>query len=229
MRRLSSFVAATMVASTASVTRPFGGRGVRARKLLRVVQQHNSAAAAAADARMFVVDGEPVGRVLDNSARLLRRFGDVFEVSEAAVTLSERAGATVEERSASVAACLATLRSEGVCPLLEGWRDESFAIRSSFHSKPSLVVERAAAGLFGCPAYGVFVNGCGASTASPLWLCVLRHTHSQPPCSLGRYITSPTGPNEDGEPTALWLGRRSEQKPTWPGLLDCVSGACLFI
>ena len=76
-------------------------------------------------------------------------------------------------------------------PMLAGWRDEAFAVRSSFHAPPMLHVERAAAGLFGVPAYGVFVNGYTVGAR--------------------------------GEPCALWLGRRSLSKPTWPGLLDCLA------
>jgi hypothetical protein len=41
------------------------------------------------------------------------------------------------------------------------WRGgrEQFTIRPPFFAPAELTVERAAAGLFGCPAYGVFVVG----------------------------------------------------------------------
>jgi hypothetical protein len=170
-----------------------------AKKLLHVVRSHNSAAATAAAARAFVVNGEAIGRVLPNSAALLSEYPDVFEVNEHAVLLRERAGATADERTESVAAVINQIRSQGCCPLLADskWRDESFAIRSHFHAAPSLYVERAAAGLFGCPAYGVFLNGFVADGGDDGW----------------------GGPR----PTALWLGRRSRSKPTWPGLLDCLA------
>jgi len=162
-----------------------------ARALLSIVRQHNNAAAAAAAARSFVVDGSAVGRVLPKSAAVLSRYPDVFEVSDLAVTLRPETGATVEARSQAVATVLDDLRAAGSVPMLAGWRDEAFAVRSSFFAPPSLVVERAAAGLFGTPAYGVFVTGYTEDAA--------------------------------GEPAAMWLGRRSATKPTWPGLLDCLA------
>ena len=125
-----------------------------ARALLDVVRANNNAAAAAASARAFVVDGTTVGRVLPKSAAALGRYA-IFDVSEEAITLRGDAGATLEERSKAVTEVICDLRAEGSVPMLDGWRDEAFAVRTSFFASPSLVVERAAAGLFGAPAYGV--------------------------------------------------------------------------
>jgi hypothetical protein len=50
--------------------------------------------------------------------------------------------------------------------MLEGWRDEQFAIRPPFSAPAELTVKRAAAGLFGCLAYGVFVVGYIADESS---------------------------------------------------------------
>ena len=163
----------------------------QARSLLNVVKSNNNAAAAAAGARRFIVDGTPVGRVLEQSAEALGRYPEVFDVSDSAVTLRASAGSTTEARSAAVASVLADLRAQGTVPMLDGWRDEAFAVRTSFFAPESLVVERAAAGLFGAPAYGVFVTG---------------YTE-----------------DANGTPEAMWLGRRSATKQTWPGLLDCLA------
>lgn len=131
----------------------------QARELLSVVQANNNAAAAAKAARLFVVEDTPVGRVLEQSAAALGRYPDVFEVSDTSVTLRAESGSTVEARTEAVAAVLADLRAEKSVPMLDGWRDEAFAIRTSFFDEALLHVERAAAGLFGCPAYGTFING----------------------------------------------------------------------
>jgi hypothetical protein len=68
-------------------------------------------------------------------------------------------GNSVQDRSDAVARVLNSLRNEGSIPMLQGWRNEQFAIRSSFNAPTELTVERAAAGLFGSPAFGVFVVG----------------------------------------------------------------------
>ncbi len=48
------------------------------------------------------------------------------------------------------------LRDSGV---LTGWRDELFPVAESFSAEPLLLIERAAASMFGIKAYGVHVNG----------------------------------------------------------------------
>mmetsp|Transcript_59742 Transcript_59742/g.137037 ORF Transcript_59742/g.137037 Transcript_59742/m.137037 type:complete len:324 (-) Transcript_59742:152-1123(-) len=162
------------------------------RNFLKFVRANNNAAEAAASARPFLVGGQAIGRVLAQSAGQLSRFPEVFDVTDRAVRLRDEAGACVETRSEAVAYVLGELRAEGNVPMLAGWRDEKLAARASFFSKPLLLVERAAAGIFGFPAYGVFVNGFTAAA-------------------------------DDATPTALWLGRRAANKPTWPGLLDCLA------
>ena len=142
------------LSTTASSTAPS-----LARTFLKVVRANNNAASAAESARRFVIGGAVVGRVLEQSANALSRFPDVFTVSDDTVTLRVEVGNSVQDRSDAVARVLDSLRNEGSIPMLEGWRNEQFAIRSSFNAPTELSVERAAAGLFGCPAYGVFVVG----------------------------------------------------------------------
>ena len=171
-----------------------------ARAFLDVVRANNNAAAAADSARRFIVGGIVVGRVLEQSANALGRHPEVFSVSDDAVTLRAEAGADATERTVSVARVLNALRAEGSVPMLGGWRDEQFAIRPSFFAPTELTVERAAAGLFGCPAYGVFVVGYVADESS-----------------------SSSSSGGGGAPSHVWVGRRSPAKPTWPGLLDCLA------
>ena len=117
--------------------------------------------------------------------------------------------AAAAKRTAALAQLFAKLRavpgeeiwerppSSLLVPMLAGWRDEPFAVRKSFHADAACVVERAAAPLLGVPAYGVFCNG---------YVC----------------DDSPGGP-----PAAVWVGRRSAKKPTWPGRLDSVAAGGL--
>ena len=144
-----------------------------ARSFLNVVRSNNNAAVAAANARRFVVDGSPVGRVLEQSAAALANYPNVFDVTDAAVTVRAEAGSTSEARTSAVSAAITDLRAGGSVPMLDGWRDEDFAIRESFFAPTSLIVERAAAGLFGAPAYGVFVTGFTVDdegTPEAMWL-----------------------------------------------------------
>ncbi|KAL3773984.1 hypothetical protein ACHAW5_000584 [Stephanodiscus triporus] len=154
----------------------------KARAFLDVVRANNNAAAAADAARRFVVGGAVVGRVLEQSADALSRHPEVFSVTDDAVTLRAEAGANASERTVAVARVLDALRAGGSVPMLDGWRDERFAIRASFFAPTELTVERAAAGLFGCPAYGVFVVGYVAdeSTGVPSHVWVGRRSPTKP-------------------------------------------------
>jgi len=190
----TSLTATAVLSTLASSASGFSrAHATRAQAFLARVQDNNSAGPVAAASRKFRVGDEVLGRVLPRTAELLARF-PLFEVTEAEVRLRDEllgTGPTVAARSKAVAEVLAELHADGAVPMLSGWRDEPFAVRSSFFAEPALIIERAAAPLIGAPAYGVFVNG---------------------------YVT---GDNTQ-RPTAVWLGRRSLSKPTWPGLLDCV-------
>ena len=167
--------------------------------LLARVRANDCAGEAARSARKLYVGGEVLGRVLSQPAEQLARFSSVFSVTDDAVVVRDDpawpADELVASRSRAVAAVLSELRSEARIPELEGWRDEDFAVRTSFYGPPSLLIERAAAPLFGATAYGVFLNGFVGDSASTA--------------------------------THLWLGRRAANKPTWPGLLDCVAAGGL--
>lgn len=97
--------------------------------------------------------------------------------------------ADLATRSAAVGAAMAALRDAGV---ISGWRDELYPVLRSFEDPPVLLLERAAAPLFGIKAYGVHVNG------------------------YVRRRDAATGKDA----TLLWVARRSAAKPTWPGKLD---------
>ena len=58
--------------------------------------------------------------------------------------------------SALLAECAATWRKNG---LIDGWRDEQYAIASGFYAPAHAVIERAAMPVLGACGYGVHVNG----------------------------------------------------------------------
>ena len=105
--------------------------------------------------RPFVVAGRAVGRVRHDFARRLADFGRTFAVAERGVTLDPALGG-FDERSAAMAAVLASLRADGGVP---GWRDEPYAVLRAWGETPLLCMERAAVPLFGVRGFGVHLNG----------------------------------------------------------------------
>ncbi|KAI8038157.1 hypothetical protein M5D96_008846 [Drosophila gunungcola] len=61
------------------------------------------------------------------------------------------------ERTEQMEKVLRNLRSEGLFPALQGWRDEYFEVKSE--RRALLKMERAATPLFGVRKYGVDING----------------------------------------------------------------------
>ena len=129
----------------------------RARALLNRVNLNNQAGAVSRATKLkFVVGREVLGYVLPRFARLLRSFPDVFEVSDEVVALIDHPTwlglpkeALVAARSNAVARTVDALRAADSVPCLRGWRDELYAVSRSLHEEPELLVERAAAPLFG--------------------------------------------------------------------------------
>ena len=188
-----------------------GGTNSVVQGLLDRVRRNDRAGKAARSARAFVVGDQTLGRVLPRSADVLSRFPSVFSVTDDAVTVIDRAewgtkedgvSGLVSYRSDAVRGALEEMRDRDMVPALRGWRDEPFAVRETFHSEPELIVERAAAVLFGAPAYGVFVNG---------------------------YTREKGGGSGKGgsDITHVWAGRRSSDKATWPGRLDSLAAGGL--
>jgi hypothetical protein len=77
--------------------------------------------------------------------------------------------------------------------VVQGWRDELYPVVDRFSSEPALLVERAAAAMFGIKAYGVQVNG---------------------------YTDVESATSDGGIRRELWVGKRSSGKAAWPGMLD---------
>jgi 8-oxo-dGTP pyrophosphatase MutT (NUDIX family) len=181
--------------------------------LLDRVRHNDRAGEVARSALPFIVgdDGinKPMGLVLPQSAKEFAKFPSVFSVTKNEVKLidqrewhdddndNDNEEVKVSKRSEAVMNVLEEMRKYDVVPALRGWRNEPFAVRESFHSNPVLIVERAAAVLFGTPAYGVFLNG---------------------------YTCEGT---ESDRPTHVWVGRRSANKQTWPSRFDSLAAGGL--
>ncbi|WP_303979084.1 DUF4743 domain-containing protein [Dongia mobilis] len=105
--------------------------------------------------RKFVVAGRHVGWIKPALAAELAVRRDAFLSDERALIMNPAlTDATV--RSEAMAKVLAELRADGRVP---GWRDELYPVNNRFGETPLLVMERAAAPLFGIMAYGVNLNG----------------------------------------------------------------------
>lgn len=122
-------------------------------KLLDAVRSCNTGAAAAKTARPFIVGDRAIGLILPNGANALRRFDDVYAVSDDAVRLIAGADSVVA-RSEAVRRTLEVLRDDGSVPMLAGWRSETWPVKHDFFAPPELLIERAAVPLFGVLAYG---------------------------------------------------------------------------
>ena len=105
--------------------------------------------------RPFRVGGERAGHIRHDFAEMLRRWPDVFQVSNDAVQLDPALDG-FDARSAAVAGPIGTLADEGV---FTGWRGELYPVKPDWVAPPSMQLERAACPFFGIRAYGVHLNG----------------------------------------------------------------------
>ena len=117
--------------------------------------------------RPFVVAGERVGTIDDARAARLRRFGtDVFVVDARGVALAGRLR-DFASRTAALADVALVLRAEGALP---AWRDELYAVATTFGAPPVCHLERGAARYFGVHTWAAHVNGVvGEGAGARLW------------------------------------------------------------
>lgn len=135
--------------------------------------------------RPFRVDGLSLGWVSREFADRLKGFPAVFAVSPEAVDLTPSLR-DFDARSGAVAEVLRRLREEG---LIKGWRDETYPVGTSLHSRPLLKMERAAVPLFGVRAYGVHLNGfVGRGDGLHLWVARRSATKQTAPRKLDHIV-----------------------------------------
>jgi 8-oxo-dGTP pyrophosphatase MutT (NUDIX family) len=102
----------------------------------------------------LTVGGARVGLVRRDNADALRRFRDVFALSEDSVELIARGG--VETVSQAVDAVVDALVAERRVPK---WRNETFDVAPRWDAPPVFRLDRGAVPFFGTRAYGVHLNG----------------------------------------------------------------------
>jgi isopentenyldiphosphate isomerase len=107
------------------------------------------------DFRPLFAGTERIGFVRHAMAETLRRWPDVFVVSEGRVGLAPHL-VSFEERSQAVDVPLRALADEDT---ITGWRDEAYPVTPDWHRPPLMQVERAACPFLGIRAYGVHLNG----------------------------------------------------------------------
>ncbi|XP_065058969.1 uncharacterized protein LOC135686629 [Rhopilema esculentum] len=109
------------------------------------------------------------------------------------VTLSGKLK-TADQRTNAVNTLVREFREKNMFTTLNGWRDELYAVCSSYGSELFFELERSAACLFGIHQYGVHLNGYVRNAQNEIY---------------------------------MWIGKRSDTKPTWPGKLDNTVGGGL--
>ncbi|XP_017109223.1 uncharacterized protein [Drosophila bipectinata] len=114
------------------------------------------------DTRPFVVEGQQVGLIKSDVLKQLVKYPEVFCIRDCEQTKQglvelNPAFRDYNERSEQLEKVLRDLRSNGLFPALQGWRDEYFEVKSDH--KALLKMERAATPLFGVRKYGVDING----------------------------------------------------------------------
>lgn len=126
----------------------------------------------------FMVAGRHVGWVKPDFAVRLGAYKEAFSADGQCLSMNP-ALHDAETRSAAMADVLRTLRAEGLVP---GWRDELYPVNRRFGETPFLVMERAAAPLFGVLAYGVNLNGfVGRGWEMKVWVARRSPTKSVDP------------------------------------------------
>ena len=117
--------------------------------------------------RPLRIDGEILAWLPHDTAEILRGFDDVFVVSQDEIRLR---GSLIgfDERSVAVDRVVRALNDIG---LIERYRNERYAIATSFHAEPKFAIDRGAVGRLGMRAYGVHLNGhVGQGDDMQLWV-----------------------------------------------------------
>jgi len=129
--------------------------------------------------RPFIVAGGSLGWVKNDFAAALRDFPDVFTVTDAAVSLSDRLQ-DFQDRTAAVDGAVRRLRERG---LVRHWFEEKFPVKRAHGAVPLFDMERGAISFFGLPAFGVHLNGYvghGNKMGAEMKLWVAERSHEKP-------------------------------------------------
>ncbi len=105
--------------------------------------------------RPWSIGAAEIGWLRQDVAEALRPYPSVFTVGTDAVTLQPHL-ADFDHRTAAVGEVVRALAERGI---VQGWRNEAFAVSARYGDAPLLRLERAAVPVFGVKAYGVHMNG----------------------------------------------------------------------
>lgn len=103
----------------------------------------------------FKILDKNIGYVHRSNVDLLKTSGNVFNITEDSVTLSDTFN-TPESRTEVVTEITKKLHKDGV---IKKWRDELYDVTENFGDTPIMQIEREAAPFFGITKYGVHLNG----------------------------------------------------------------------
>ena len=115
----------------------------------------------------FFTGGIRVGWLNGKFASILAAYPEVFSFGPDGVSLVSELK-TYEDRTRAVARVTRDLCAKG---WFEGWRNEAYAVGTSFYGEPLFEIERAAVPRFGIRGYGIHVNGFIKKSGSVhLWI-----------------------------------------------------------
>ena len=83
----------------------------------------------------FFVDGNVIGHISQDFARILAHFSDIFTVQSEQVFLA-RDLIGYAHRSSAIAQALQIMRNDGV---ISGWRDELYPVGTAFNKPPLFI------------------------------------------------------------------------------------------
>ena len=177
-------------------------------QLLRRVRRNDVAGSAAADtARPFLVGGEEYGRVLPQAAAVLAQYGGPYlHVTDESVYLDDAACAAAE--AAPVGATVEEQRTAALAKLFSKLREvDAIPMLSGWRNEPFAV-----RGSFHAPQACVVERAAAPLLGLPAY---------------GVFTTGYVCDEGTRQPSAVWVGRRAADKPTWPGLLDSIAAGGL--
>ncbi|KAK7102106.1 hypothetical protein V1264_020378 [Littorina saxatilis] len=141
----------------------------------------------------FFIDGAQVGFIRPAIVQKFKQYTDVFDVVDkgasggdasrpAGVHLSQSL-TTPNQRTEAVNGVLEKMRDQNDLVALRGWYNEKYKVAKSFSSEDLMLVERAAAPLFGIVTYGTHINGYTYNDSGELlmWIAVREKTKATYP------------------------------------------------
>lgn len=125
--------------------------------------------------RPWSIDGRTIGWLRLDVANALAHFPSVFLVDDETVALQAHLD-SFDYRSAAIGEVARALLEAGI---VQGWRNEAFAVSAAYGEDPLFRLERAAVPVFGVRAYGVHLNGF-VRTAEGIKLWVGQRADNRP-------------------------------------------------